>query len=205
MPGNAQQLVADVELAVVAQVERVAAVVGADEVDDHRQVRARLLGRHADLAHDVGNARQRAVDAVLHRGLGDLGIGADLERDGERQAAVGARLRIEVQQVLDAVDLLLERRRDGLRDHARIGARELRAHDDLRRRDFGILGDRQAKDRQHADQEDEDRDHAREARAVDEEARDVHLARSLSSSPARPAPRAGRPAAGRSASPCRRP
>ncbi len=172
--GNAQQLVADVELAVVAQVERVAAVVGAHQVNHHRQVRARLLGRDADLADDVRQPRQRPVDPVLHRGLGDLGVGADLEGHRQRQAAVGARLRIEIEQVLDAVDLLLERRRHRLGDDARVGAGKLRPHHDLRRRDLGILGDRQLQDRQRADQEDEDRDHAGEARPVDEEAGDVH-------------------------------
>ena len=150
-----------------------------------------------------GSARQRPVDPVLHRGLGDLGVGADLERDGQRQAAVGAGLRIEIEQVLDAVDLLLERRRHRLGDDARVGAGKLRPHHDLRRRDLRILGDRQLQDRQQADQEDEDRDHAGEARPVDEEAGDVHAARSaLGRRRGRaPARRAGRAAAGRSACP----
>jgi hypothetical protein len=161
--GNPEQLVAHVQLAIVAQVEGVAAVVGADQVHDHGQVRTRLLGRDADLPNDLRQARQGPVDAVLHRRFGHFGIGADLERDRQRHGAVGGRLRVEVQEVFDAVDLLLERRRNSLRDHPRIGAGELRPHDHLRRRDFGVLGNRQPEDRQQPQQKDDDREDSREA------------------------------------------
>mmetsp|Transcript_9838 Transcript_9838/g.18716 ORF Transcript_9838/g.18716 Transcript_9838/m.18716 type:complete len:226 (+) Transcript_9838:875-1552(+) len=167
---DAQQLVAHIQRAVVAQVERVAGVVRAHEVDHHREVGAALLGRHADLADDVGQARQRAVDAVLHRGLGGLGMGADLERDGQGHAAVAGGLALEIQHVLESVDLLLQRRGHRLGDHARVGAGILRAHDHLGRRDLGVFRDRQQRDGQRADQEDEERQHGREARPVDEKA-----------------------------------
>ena len=52
-----------------------------------------------------------------------------------------------VEHVLDAVDLLLERRRDGFGDRLRVSARIGGAHDDGRRRDLGILRDRQARGR----------------------------------------------------------
>ena len=144
-----------------------------------------------------GSAR---FDPVLHRGLGDLGIGADLERDRHRQAAVGGCRRVEVQQVLDAVDLLLERRRHrlemtrGLAPGVTARARRSAA---ARPR---VAGDRQLDDRQHAEQEDEDRDDAGKARPVDEKARDVH-----GRSPLRPCRRASCPRPFWPALPCRRP
>jgi hypothetical protein len=159
--GHAQQVVTHIERAVVAQVEGVAGVVRADQVDHHGQVGAALLRRHADLAHDVGQARQGAVDAVLHRRLGGLGVGADLERDRQAHAAVAGGLALEVEDVLEAVDLLLERRGHRLGDDARVGAGVLSAHDDLGRRDLGVFRDRQQRDGQRADQEDEEGQHGR--------------------------------------------
>ena len=54
------------------------------------------------------------------------------------------RLRDDVEHVVDAVDLLLDRRRDGLGDdlrgRSRVGGRDI----DGRRGDLGILGDRAA-------------------------------------------------------------
>ncbi len=164
----AQQVVAHIELAVVAQIERITAVVRAHQVNHHGQVGAALFGGQADLAHDLGQAGQRAVDAVLHRGFSGFGAGADLEGDGECHGAIGGGLRIEIQQVLDATDLLLQRRGHGLADHTRVGARELRAHHDLWRRHLGVLGERQLEDGQRADEEDEDRQHGGKARPVDE-------------------------------------
>ena len=60
------------------------------------------------------------------------------------EAAVARRVRGDVEHVLDAVDLLLERRDDGGGHHVGAGAGILARDVDDRRRDLGILGDRQA-------------------------------------------------------------
>ena len=121
-----------------------------------------------------GQARQRLRDAVLHLHLRVVEIGAEREGDGQRHPAVGGRLREHVEHVLDAVDLLLERRGDGLGDDLRIGARIGRAHDHRRRHDLRILADRQLEEREGAGDDDHQRQHGREDRPVDEEAREVH-------------------------------
>ena len=53
-------------------------------------------------------------DAVLHQLLRLVGIDAELEIDRHRQVAVAVRLRLHVEHVFDAVDLLLDRARDAL-------------------------------------------------------------------------------------------
>ena len=74
--------------------------------------------------------------AVLHQHLGHVQVDAGLERDGQRVGAVVGALRRHVHHVLDAVDLLLDRRGDGVGDDLGVGAgidgRDL----DRRRRDL---------------------------------------------------------------------
>ena len=87
--------------------------------------------------------------------------------------AVGRRARAEVDQVLDAGELLLDRRGDGLRERLGARARIARGDRDRRRRDLGILRDRQDDYRRdEAREHDDDREHAREDRALDEEVRE---------------------------------
>ena len=97
------------------------------------------------------------------------------ERDRDREIAVAGRLAAHVEHVLDAVDLLLERRRDGAGDRlgrcAGIGGRDLHR----RRDDFRILGDRQDRERAQTEHRHEDAEHGREARAIDEEMCQAHV------------------------------
>jgi len=58
-----------------------------------------------------GGAR-RIATVVLDQDLRLIEVGAEPERDRERHIAVGGALRRHVEHVLDAVDLLLDRRRD---------------------------------------------------------------------------------------------
>ena len=101
-------------------------------------------------------------------------FGADLERAVDRQRAVGRRGRAEIDQVLDAGQLLLDRRRDGARERLGAGTRVVRGDDDRGRRDLGILRDRQHLRRDQARERDDDRDDAGEYRPVDEEFGERH-------------------------------
>ena len=92
-------------------------------------------------------ARRRQRDLVLRLHLGDVGIGAGLERQRDRRAAVRARGRTEIHQVIDAGQLLLDDLGDGLLDRLGVGALVGRADDDLRRRDRRIRFDAQRRDR----------------------------------------------------------
>ena len=140
---DARERVADLDERVVADVELVVALVGREQVHDHQEVGRRLDRRDADAPHVLGQARLGDRDAVLHQHLRLVEVGAELEGDGQRHLAVGRALRRHVEHVLDAVDLLLDRRRDRVGDDLGRRAGIRRAHDDRRRHDVGILRDRQ--------------------------------------------------------------
>jgi hypothetical protein len=159
---DARQAILHVEERVVAQVRHVVALVRRDEVHDHREVRRALHRREAQAPHFLGQPRLGLRDAVLHLLLRLVGIGAELERDREREAPVGRRLAAHVEHVLDAVDRLLERHRHRLGDHLRVRAGVIGTHDDRRRHHLRILRDRQQPHRNGARDEDEERQDAGE-------------------------------------------
>ena len=101
---------------------------------------------------------------------------------------------IHVEHVLDAVDFLLERRRDRVADHLGGGAGIAGGDDNRRRRDLGVLRDRQGEIGRRADNDDKDRQNAREDRPVDKEVRHVHCGCPLNAGrPSRSAPVAATP------------
>jgi hypothetical protein len=171
---DARQPVLDVEHRVVAQIRHVVAAALRQEVYDHGQVGRTLDRDDAQAPYFLGQARLGLRDAVLHHLLRLVGVGAELEGDGERHQAVGGRLAAHVEHVLDAVDRFLDRRRHRLGDDLRVGARVLRAHHHRGRHDVWIFRDRQAAHGDHAAEKDQQREHAGEDRPVDEELREIH-------------------------------
>ena len=110
-----RQRVLDVERRVVGDVLLVARSVRRDHVHDHHQVGRGLAHGDAEALHVVRQSRLGDRDAVLHQHLRRIDVGARLEHHVDRQRAVADRLRGDVQHVVDAVHLLLDRCRDGLR------------------------------------------------------------------------------------------
>ena len=86
-----------------------------------QDVRRPLLGGHADGPDHVGQRRLGDGDAVLHQHLGHVDVGADLERHVQGVGAVVVALRRHVHHLLDAVDLLLDRRGHGVGHHLGVG------------------------------------------------------------------------------------
>ncbi len=166
--------VGDRQRRIVGDEQAVARLVGRIEVHDHHQVGRALGHRHADIAHVDGQPRLRDRDAVLHLHLGDVEIGAEIEGHRDREASVRRRVRRHVDHVLDAVDLLLDRRHHGRGDDVGAGAGILPGHVDDRRRDLRILRDRQARERHAADDHEHDRDDGGEDRTIDEKMRNAH-------------------------------
>ena len=80
-----------------------------------------FFGDDALRLHGLRQRGERRRDAVLHQHLRLVEIGADRERHGQRVGAVVGRGRLHVEHVLDAVDLLLDRQRDGVDDGLRVG------------------------------------------------------------------------------------
>ena len=62
------------------------------EVHDHHQVGRGLGHGDANVAHIHWQARQGDRHPVLHLHLGDVEVGAKLERDGNREAAIPVEL-----------------------------------------------------------------------------------------------------------------
>src|SRR4029077_18797588 len=129
---------------------------------------------YTDALHIGGKNGDRDGDPILHQHLGGIEIGAELKRDAQRHVAIARTLGRPVEHVLNAVDLLLDRRRNRFRYHLRVGAgiggRDL----DRWWRNVGILGNWKRQKRNHADERDDDADDAGKDRPVDEEVRKVH-------------------------------
>ena len=165
------QLVDDLQIGVVATAStEIDGLVGRGQVDDQDEVRVLLLDRHAALIDDRRQRRGRLRHAVLHVDRGDVERVADLEGDGDRRRAVVRARRGHVGHALDAVDLLLERRRDRVGHDLRAGAGIVGADDDLRRRDLRKLRDRQQEKADRAGEHHDRGDRRGEDRALDEEA-----------------------------------
>ncbi len=178
--GQPADLVFHLQVRVVRQVEHVVALVRRHQVHHHDEVRRRLFGGHADALHVLREPRQRLRHAVLDLDLRVVEIGAEREGDRQRQGAVGGGLREHVEHALDAVHLLLERRRHGFGDHLRVRARKRRADDDRGRHDARVLADRQPEQRQQPGDDDEHRQDDGEDGPRDEEGRELHSAPPIS-------------------------
>ncbi len=171
-PGQSRQFVLEIDGGVIGEIEAVVAAVRRRQGDEQQDRGRALLHRDALRLHGLRQLRQRARHAVLHQDLRRIEIGADLEGDRERVAAVAGAGRLHVDHVLDAVDLLLDRQRHGVHQRARAGAGIARRHLHGRRHDVGILRDRQAIERDGADQNHQDGENVRQNRTLDEKFRD---------------------------------
>ena len=172
---DAGERIGDFERGVVRNEQGIARLVGRIKMHDHHQVGRGFCHRDADIA-DVGRQpRLRDGDAVLDLHLGDVEVGAEVERHLDRKAPVRRRIGRHIEHVLDAVDLLLHRRDHRGGDDFGAGAGILPGDVDDRRRDLGILRDRQARERHAAQDHEDDRDHGGKDRPIDEEVRDAHF------------------------------
>ena len=167
-PVQPAQFVDHVARQVVAQGGGVEARVGGGEGDEQQVAGGSLLDLDALLGDRPRQARLHHLEAILDVHLGQLRIGAGLEGHGQGGAALAAAGR-EVEQVIDAIEFLLDQADHTLVQGLRRGARIAQGQLDLRRRHVGILGHRQLRQGQQAGEQDEQRHHPGEHRAVDEE------------------------------------
>ena len=171
-----RQRVLHVQGRVVREIEVVARPVGRVQMHRKQDVRRRLAHLHAQPLHVVRQSRQRVLHPVLRQHLRDIEIRANPEGDRDGEVAVSGGLAAHVDHVLDAVDRLLERRRDRLADHLGGGAGIAGGHLHRRRHDLRILRDRQDHQRAETDQREEHAEHRRQDGAIDEEMGETHRA-----------------------------
>ncbi len=169
------QAILDVQRRIVAQIGDVIGIGLRHEIDDHDEVGRAFDGGDAECAHFRGQARFGLRHAVLHQLLRLVRVGAQLERDGQRQHAVRCRLAAHIEHVLDAVDLFFKRRGDGFGDNGRVRTGIGGADDDGWRHDFRIFGNRQGAHAEKARDHDQDRQHAGEDRPVDKKSGNIHI------------------------------
>ena len=113
----------------------------------HQGQRRRLfLRRDAQTAHILRQTRLGLRHAVLYLNLRLIRVGSRTESDGRHQHAIRTRDGFHVHHVLDAVDRLFQRRRHGLGNHFRVGARVLGAHLHAWRHDVRVFAHRQQRD-----------------------------------------------------------
>jgi hypothetical protein len=155
----------------VGQLERAVAIAGEGEPHDRLRVAVGLGDlRRVRLG---GQLRRDAPDAVAHvvRGLVDVAV--ERELDDHRRALVAARGG-QLDDALEARDLVLDDLRDARLDDFRGGAAVGRVDGHDRRVDVGVLAHRQVHRRGEADEHEEQRQHGREHRPANGEFRDLH-------------------------------
>ena len=167
--GDAEELVAQVDAAVVDQVVGVVRPLRGVQRHDHQDARALLLDGHALGDRLRRQPRLGRVDAVLGEDVRLVLIDADREVHVEEHAAVAGVGRLHVDHRLDAVDLLLDGRRDRLLHRHRRGARVGRRDADRGRGQERVLLDAERGQDERPEQHDQDRDDDGDDRPPDEE------------------------------------
>ncbi len=140
-------------------------------VDQREEVGRGGLDVHTCLAHDLRQAWLGGLEAVLYIDLREFGIGARLERSGDRGGAGGICAALEIEQLLHARDFTLDQADDRIVHHLRRGTGVGCGNADRGWRDRGVALDRHARNRDDADQDDGDGDDPGEDRTINEETR----------------------------------
>src|SRR5690606_30037790 len=144
---NTAQLTRNVAVEIVAKSDLVDRAIGGNKTDHHQETGTGFLNINALIQNDFRQARLDALDRVLHVHRSLARIGPGLEGRGNIDETRRVRGRFEIDQVVDAVELVFDQAGDALIDFLRRGTRICRVDADLWRRDVGILRDRQHRDR----------------------------------------------------------
>jgi hypothetical protein len=154
---DALDIVDDVVLEIVGDERLVVILVVRRHADAHDERAVVLRDLHAGQRHGLRQMTLREIHRVLHVVGGLIEIAADVERAGDRRAALARRLRRHVTQTLNAVDGVFEDVRHARLDRERVGADVGRGDRDGRRRDVRVLRDRQRRNRDDPEQKNDER------------------------------------------------
>src|ERR1700733_8752789 len=172
--GQARDFVSHVENEIVGDVLRAARSIRRIWMNAQQQGWDCLLDLHPLELDFLRQPGQRVLHPVVREHQCRVDVGAYLENHRDAELAITCRLAADVVHVLDAVDGLLKRCRDGARDDfgrsAWVGGRDL----DGWRDDVRILSYRQECCRSKSEHHDEDTDDRGEPRVVNEEMRKFH-------------------------------
>ncbi len=141
--GQARDLVADVKDHIVGDVFGAAGPVRGIGMHAKEQGWDGLLDLHALQLDVLGQPGQRVLHPVMREHQGRVDIGPDFENHRDGDQTVTGRLAADVVHILDAVDRLFERRRDGAGDRLGRSAGVDGLDLDGWRNDVRVLRDRQ--------------------------------------------------------------
>jgi len=141
--GQALYRVHELQVGVVAEADGVHGLVRGDQVHQQGEVRLFLLDCDTAQVDDGRELGAGLGHPVLHVHGGNIHVVADIEGDGDGGAAVVGADGGDVGHALHAVDLLFQRRGDGVGHGLGAGASIGGTDYDLRRRDLRELRDRQ--------------------------------------------------------------
>ena len=168
---HAAQHVQHVQRGVVRQVDFVELGVVRQQRDGHQAARSLLLDRNAVLNHLGRETCLGLLHAVLNFDGRQVGVRVDVEGDGGRKTARVAARRLHVEHSGGSVELLLDRRGDGLRHGLGAGAGIRGRNFHHRGHDARILVHGQQHQSEQSDDDDDDRENGREYGPVDKEIR----------------------------------
>ena len=143
---------------VVAKIEIVQAAVGGDQTDNHQEGRIRFVDLDPFLLHLLRQQGDGLLQLVLDLHLGDIGIGAGIEGQGDGDVARGGTLGLHVEKIIQPGHALLDDLGDAVLDGLGRGAGIFGGDPHRWRRDFRILGNGQLDDRNCPCQHDDDGD-----------------------------------------------
>ncbi len=173
---DAQQSLPDLQARVVRQKLPIQRRIGCVHVDDQQRVAVAFADGNAEVLDLLRQLRQRGLHAVLNFDLRDVNVRAQLEGDRDAHTTLADRLRGDVEHVIHAVDLLLQRGCDVIGHDLGGSAGVGRRHGHRWRRNARILVDGQVGIGDRTQQRNDDRDRAGEHRSIDKEVGDLHAA-----------------------------
>ena len=139
--GDAFYRIEHIEIYIVIEVDRGHRSFWRVETDDHHEGLGFLLGRNALVTDDLGQLRQCLADAVLGIDLCNIRIRPWLECNDESHVTGRGTGRGHVDHVIDTVDLLLDRRGNGVGDDLGRRTGVARRNGNGWRRHIGVLRD----------------------------------------------------------------
>lgn len=145
-PLEPEQLVLHVNGRVIRHVDVVVAAVGGIEIDAQEDAWGLLLDGESLFLHGIGKLGNREVHPVLDGDQGLVEVGSDGESHDEVVGAGVVARRGHVQHVVNAVDLLLNRRRHRVSHDLGARSRIIDGHLHGWRNDVRILRNREIKD-----------------------------------------------------------
>lgn len=169
--GDGFQFIHEILGCIVLHERRIVRAIRGNEGKDHGHRTRRLLDSDAGLGDFRRQGRLDLADAVLGVDRIHIAITAGLELDGHGVRPVIVRRTFHIDQVIDADELSFDDAGHGRADDFSVRADISSRDADLRRRDLRILGNRQGRHRQQAENRNHQRNDDGENRPVDKELR----------------------------------